>query len=69
MEENLEGLGVGSQYDNFRDTTVQGLRGCRWRVNGLIATRAQHVRTFIGTFLQLLVLRSLLDEIEDLLRA
>lgn len=27
MEENSEGLSVGSEDDNLRDTTVQGLGG------------------------------------------
>ena len=66
VEQNFEGLGISSQDDNFCDTTVQGLGGCIWLVNGLLVTSVQLARTFVGTLLELLVLRRLLDEIEDL---
>ena len=67
MEQNLQRLRVRSQNDDFRNTTVQSLRGCIVQgVNYPTMTMRADARTFIGSLLELLVLLGLLNEIEDL---
>ena len=65
MEENLQRLGIRSENNDFRDTTVESLRGCI----GLMSSVPRVIiapRTFVSTLLQLLVRRSLLYQIKDL---
>ena len=65
MKENLQRLGIRSENNDFRDTTVESFRGC----TGL-RSFAPHVivlpRTFVGTLLQLLVLTSQLSQVKYL---
>jgi hypothetical protein len=68
MKKNLQGLGIGSQYDELCNTTVQGLGGssaCQDRNNYTDKVQV----TFICTLLDLLVLPGKLDEIQNLQRS
>lgn len=65
MKKDFQGFRVRSENDDLSDTTVQSLCSCKYRQ----VTRLGYwsiIRTFIGSFLQLLVLCRFLDQIQDL---
>lgn len=60
MEKNFDGFSIGGQDDKFRNAAVQGLGSCGIAMRRLTSTDWEKTHTFVGTLLQLLVLRRLL---------
>jgi hypothetical protein len=71
VQEDLDRLRVGGEDDEFCDTAVQGLRSCRKKVRIYIKPamgESQLVRTLVSTLFELLVLCSLIDQLQNLVR-